>query len=550
MTIRAQARSVILAGLSAALMLAAVSSAPSASAVLNIQVTTTADDTTADCQGSNACSLRGAITRANTSANVGGPDTITVPAGAYILDEPNASSEEDGNVSGDLDIKQAVNITGPSGARVTTVDGSGPSLGDRTIEVACGCTVNISGLTITGGAGAEGAGLRTAPNSTVSLTEVIVRDNDSSGPGGGIGSFGKKLTITRSTISGNSGTAGAGIYVSGASADLNLSTSTVSGNSGDGLASALDAGTTIASTTFAANANGLNNVDGSADVSLNFTILWNAGDNCLGADPLSNGRNLESGTTCGLNSALGDGDISNDVPGLGPLKNNGGATNTHAIVAAPAQPAHAMNSGGTSCPGFDQRGVARYQGTACDIGAYEARVCYFLPETHAGTEGNDKLTGTDGNDVIVGLGGNDVINAKGGDDKVCAGAGDDKMTGGPGNDTMNGDDGVDRVLFAGSTGVTINLGNQSGGNSVLGNDTFNSVEDASGSSAADTITGSGGANKLFGLGGNDIIKGSYTDDLLDGGSGNDRLDGGGGSDTCKGGSGSDTGVSCETASSL
>lgn len=53
-------------------------------------------------------------------------------------------------------------------------------------------------------------------------------------------------------------------------------------------------------------------------------------------------------------------------PSLQPLADNGGPTRTMAITAAsPARDA------GASCPGLDQRGVARPQGAACDLGAFE-----------------------------------------------------------------------------------------------------------------------------------------------------------------------------------
>ncbi len=60
---------------------------------------------------------------------------------------------------------------------------------------------------------------------------------------------------------------------------------------------------------------------------------------------------------------------------LGSLANNGGPTQTHALLAGsdaidagnPATP----GSGGDACLATDQRGVARPQGATCDIGAFE-----------------------------------------------------------------------------------------------------------------------------------------------------------------------------------
>ena len=55
-------------------------------------------------------------------------------------------------------------------------------------------------------------------------------------------------------------------------------------------------------------------------------------------------------------------------PRLGPLALNGGPTRTRALL--PGSPAiDAASSSG--CPQRDQRGIARPQGPACDIGSYE-----------------------------------------------------------------------------------------------------------------------------------------------------------------------------------
>jgi hypothetical protein len=54
---------------------------------------------------------------------------------------------------------------------------------------------------------------------------------------------------------------------------------------------------------------------------------------------------------------------------LGPLADNGGPTPTHALV--PGSPAIDAAPVGPDCPSEDQRGIARPQGAACDIGAFE-----------------------------------------------------------------------------------------------------------------------------------------------------------------------------------
>jgi hypothetical protein len=95
--------------------------------------------------------------------------------------------------------------------------------------------------------------------------------------------------------------------------------------------------------------------------------------NCSGPTPVTTqGHNLDSGNTCGLNPAMKD--QSNVDPKLKSLASNGGFTQTHALSEKRPAVDKGTNRGG---PSTDQRGVARPRagngdGTAtCDIGAYE-----------------------------------------------------------------------------------------------------------------------------------------------------------------------------------
>jgi hypothetical protein len=87
----------------------------------------------------------------------------------------------------------------------------------------------------------------------------------------------------------------------------------------------------------------------------------------------SQGFNLLGNSTgCTLTPTTGDlvGTGANPIdPLLGPLQNNGGPTLTHALL--PGSPAIDAVTSGCPPPTTDQRGVARPQGAACDIGAYE-----------------------------------------------------------------------------------------------------------------------------------------------------------------------------------
>jgi hypothetical protein len=98
--------------------------------------------------------------------------------------------------------------------------------------------------------------------------------------------------------------------------------------------------------------------------------------NCAGPfNPASLGGNLEDANTCHFTAAN---DKPNVNPLLGPLANNGGPTDTMALL--PGSPAidgtgarNLVRAGlsAVNCPSTDQRGVTRPQGSACDIGAYE-----------------------------------------------------------------------------------------------------------------------------------------------------------------------------------
>jgi len=167
-------------------------------------------------------------------------------------------------------------------------------------------------------------------------------------------SDGADATISGLTISNGSTDIGGGIYNIGT---LKLSNSTVSGNtatsgsSGGGIYSN-SVGTMTLSNTIVAR----NSATTKPDASGSFT---------------SDGNNLIGDTTG--SSGWGTSDLQNVNPLLGPLQNNGGPTDTHALL--PGSPAvDAANN--TACPFTDQRGEARKDGDGngtivCDIGAFE-----------------------------------------------------------------------------------------------------------------------------------------------------------------------------------
>jgi hypothetical protein len=200
--------------------------------------------------------------------------------------------------------------------------------------------------------------------------------------GGGISNYGQVgvniVNIDSSTISNNISTGVFGIgggltnYSTGVGlAIVDINNSTISNNSaeqGGGLFNAdpqfIGSISHIIHSTFTGNIGGAiyNNT---GTLNLYTSILANSlirTDCEFEIDPITDlGYNLIEDGSCGF-PAVGD-------PLLGPLQDNGGSTWTHALL--PDSPAIDAIPTAECSADFDQRGVARPQGSGCDIGAFE-----------------------------------------------------------------------------------------------------------------------------------------------------------------------------------
>jgi hypothetical protein len=255
----------------------------------------------------------------------------------------------------------------------------------------------VADTTIIGNTSSQGGGIYIKTSywtgDTVSLNDVTIRANTSSGDGGGL-YVAAAATLNRVTIDNNqSGANGGGIYLTlyENAGSLSMTNSTIYSNtaqtSGGGLyANYPGAGipvtadiryTTFASNTATSGAGGsLYNNQTVIALSSNILAHGTSGstlaNNC-GGNPVVNltsyGYNVESGTDCGLAAT---GDVQNATVTLGPLQDNGGSTHTMALLPGPAGDLIPMGTNGCGTTvTIDQRGASRPRGIECDAGAYE-----------------------------------------------------------------------------------------------------------------------------------------------------------------------------------
>jgi CSLREA domain-containing protein len=250
---------------------------------------------------------------------------------------------------------------------------------------------NVSGSANPYGGGIYNQGTMNVVNSTIS-------GNTTGGKGGGIFNVGLTATVKNTTISGNTAASGGGIYKIGSL--LVVINSTISGNysTGNGGGIYASAGTTslfnVTVTRNRSNSDnigfgmggGIANAAGSTFNFVNSIIALNENviptlplptldnDDCSGTIT-SQGNNVMysiNSSYCTVNGAKTIAD-----PSLGDLADNGGPTQTHALL--PGSPAiDGGNSGGcTDNLGAiltnDQRGLHRPEGAGCDVGSFEVQ---------------------------------------------------------------------------------------------------------------------------------------------------------------------------------
>ncbi len=347
----------------AAVLLLAASAHQTVHAAGSWYVSTAGNDNI-DCQSPNTpcATINGAMGKASSG------DTVYVAAGTYT-----GAGDEVVLINKDITLSGGWDATFSAQSGLSTIDGEASRRG---IAVNGNITATIERFAVQngsfhsgGGIGLSGSSLTlnrstvsgnqqigiSADNSSLTLNSSTVRGNTNTTYGGGIYAYDSIVTINNSTISENAaGSAccwsGGGIFLAGNSGVGIINNSTITGNT-------------------AGAGGGIEYGGGFGSVTLQNTVLAGnsalTGPDCSGIPLTSAGHNIV-GDTSGCGIAAGTGDQFNVDPLLSTYAI--GEPAYHALQ--PNSPAIDAGDPAT-CLSMDQRGIARPQGTICDIGAYE-----------------------------------------------------------------------------------------------------------------------------------------------------------------------------------
>ncbi|HEY5058414.1 MAG TPA: fibronectin type III domain-containing protein [Gaiellaceae bacterium] len=321
-------------------------------------VNTTADALPAEgeCLADNLCSLRQAIDATNSD----GGDTVEIPASAtpYTLTIP---SSQDGG--GALTINNSLTIVGDgatSAGVVITADYS--TFDDRLMNLSSSY-IELDNLSLAGGSVTDGDGGAIESSAPTLTLNDITFDSNSAFSGGALFVSSGTVTGTGVTFSNNSATDGSGGAAMIGEGTLNLTNSTVVGNSGGG--GIFNQAGTLDLTNVTLDGNDSTDIEsnGYTETTISNTIIGSGG--CGGDGSItSDGNNIYPS---GCDVVPAGSDIPDGVAGLESLADNGGPTETEALLST----SDAIGNG-SGCANEDQRHALR--GGTCDIGAYAAGI--------------------------------------------------------------------------------------------------------------------------------------------------------------------------------
>jgi CSLREA domain-containing protein len=170
--------------------------------------------------------LAGTITLANDQMIVTQPVTITGPGAGVLTVSGN-------NLSRIFEINNGTAaVVTASISGLTLTGGNGANNGPGGAVFVADEALTLSGVVVTGNKAAGGAGIYVGPNGRLTLENSTVSNNTSGGLGGGLRLDINSVTLIRnSTVSGNQSTAGAGGGIGAfTGASLTVENTTIAGN--------------------------------------------------------------------------------------------------------------------------------------------------------------------------------------------------------------------------------------------------------------------------------------------------------------------------------
>ncbi|MEQ1530623.1 MAG: choice-of-anchor Q domain-containing protein [Methylococcales bacterium] len=548
--------------------------------------------------GDGKCTLREAVSNANSNSDASGLDCVA----GFGADSVTFS------VSGTIILGSTLSISDAAGL---TVDGIGRNItvsGNNTVRVMQlnpGATLSVKNLTVADGyADPQGGGIYNQFGN-LNVINSTFTNNTATRTGGGIASYadltlanpGGNLTIANSTFSGNHSVFGGAIRNN--SGTLSMVNSTIVGNSVNlpicppGFFCAIeDSG---------------GGIENSGRLNLDNSIV--AGNTAaIGAADI--GGSVDTGSY----NLIGDALVNYRWNGLGPivplngnngnitgvdastlvdttLANNGGPTQTLALLAGSEAIDAADN---TICANalvnnLDQRSIIRPQGPQCDIGAFEVStatsvdlaVSQSIQPNPAMVRDNVTLTITVANNGVADASSVKVVDKLPAGLKsittsptgICGLPASGVITCNLGNlgkgtsadITVTGIPSITGTVTNQASATSDQLDNQLANNSVTQSITVQALlcnglkPTIIGTTGPNIINGTKGRDIIHGLSGNDTISGGNDNDIICGGLGQDTLKGDGGNDTlngelgtdsCNGGSGTDSAANCEAVTGI
>ena len=245
-------------------------------------------------------------------------------------------------------------------------------------------------------------------------------------------------------------------------------------------------------------------------------IVGNTADNVLeggaGADDIDGGEGSDTAAYAGSDTAvtvnLGDGTASGgnaEGDTFTSIENLIGSDHNDTLTGDAAGNVLEGGAGADTLDGGDGTDTASYASSNAAI-----TIDLSAGTNTGGHAAGDILTSIEN---LLGSSYADVLTGDLGANRLNGGHGNDRLTGGQGADTLVGGPGLDTASYAASAAavtVSLNTNTASGGDAE--GDTFDSIENLSGSAHDDTLTGDAG---------NNVLEGGAGADTIDGGDGND-----------------------------